>query len=241
MTVEMISEVENITKGRVVATPEYINGKKVIGIASTNIIPGLDGVAPLSKQTTFKQEELAMQEIVSPTEIMTQVTSTPDPLALNQEVPVEPVQSEVSPVSIVDPSTLAKVDTPDIVLPTFETIGSPAPEAVEQPLEQPLDIQLPEMTSDIPAQEPTAVDNQLFENTVSPVLPSTLPSDDVTIDAKRQALIDDITNYVNQKVTEYLNEIDKTNTVQQQPDLGTTVQEAIPFAIPEDNGMSLAA
>lgn len=238
MTVEMISEVDNITKGRVEATSEYLTSKKVIGIASANIIPGLDGVAPLSKQTTFKKEEPAMQEFVNPTEIMSQVTSEPDPLALNQEIPVEPVQNEVSPVAITDPSTLDKVDAPDIVLPSFETVGSPISEEI---MEQPLDIQLPEMTSDIPAQEPTVVDNQLFENIATAELPGTLPSDDASIDAKRQALIEDITNYVNQKVTEYLNELEKNNTVQEQTNIEMNSQETIPFVVPEDNGMSLAA
>lgn len=237
MTVEMISEVENIVKGRVEATSEYVTSKKVIGIASANIIPGIDGVAPLSKQTTFKKEESDIQEIINPVEMMNQIASEPDPLTLNQETPIEPVQSEVSPVSITDPSTLDKVDTPDIVLPSFETIGSP----VEEPTEQPLEIQLPEMTNDIPAQEPTAIDNQLFENTTATELPGTLPSEDITIDAKRQALIEDITNYVNQKVTEYLNEMTKDNTVQNQSELGMSVQETVPFAMSEDNGMSLAA
>lgn len=54
----MVSEIENIQKGLVVATVEDNVNKRIIGIGSSTVTPDpVTGIAPLSKQNAFTKNK----------------------------------------------------------------------------------------------------------------------------------------------------------------------------------------
>ena len=55
----MVSEIENIQKGIVVATVEDNVNKRIIGIGSSTVTPDpVTGIAPLLKQNAFTKEQV---------------------------------------------------------------------------------------------------------------------------------------------------------------------------------------
>ena len=166
----MTSELENIKKGMVVSTVQFDTAKKIIGVATTNLQPGPDGIAPLEKQGAF--QPAAPVETVD----FAQALSSAQPQA--QETIEENV---VLPVLGTE-STLKAPETSDVILENPVQVESPAGlsgfelPAIEVP-EQPetpetnepvaLDIQLPEMPTAVVADAPTTLNENLFEGSTT--------------------------------------------------------------------------
>ena len=74
----MISEIDNISKGRVEATVEYDSNKKLIGVATSNLLPGVDGLPPLAKQGAFEKVKEATSTDVSAMDALTDTLAPAD-------------------------------------------------------------------------------------------------------------------------------------------------------------------
>ena len=133
----MVSEINNLGSNAL----EVKGPLKAFGVATSNIVPGPDGVAPLSRQGAFKKEEILEDLDLQP-------AAMPAPLAQAEET---------TPISVADPSTLGEFKLPDINQPVVEE--EPLPVVEEK---QPVDIELPVMPDSILAQEPTGTNDSLF-------------------------------------------------------------------------------
>ena len=165
----MISEVENITKGLVVSTVEFDTSKKVIGVSTKNLTPDPTGIAPLGKQGAFQVE--ATETIDFTQAINSAQAQVPEPVAESIELPVlgsnventglkAPVTSDViseNPVQVENPANLTGFDIPNIETPQEETQQEVPAEPVA------IDIQMPEMPSVVVADEPSGLNESLFE------------------------------------------------------------------------------
>ena len=137
----MISEIDKLDG----ATLEVKAELKAFGGSTANITPGPDGIAPLSKQSAFKKEE-AIESID---------LNTPEPV-------LEPTEEEKIPSSVEDPSELEGFKMPEIDLPILDEAGP----VEEEPKAQ--DLEMPEMPSEILAQEPQGINETLFATSVTP-------------------------------------------------------------------------
>ena len=135
----MISEVENL-EGK---TLEVKAEMKAFGGSTANITPGPDGIAPLSKQNSFKKVE-AIESLDLNTREPEVTPSTPE--------------EETIPISVTDPSALEGFKMPEINIP----ILNETPVVEEEP--QAKDIAMPEMPNEILAQEPQGVNEGLFSS-----------------------------------------------------------------------------
>ena len=165
----MIGEIENIKKGLVVSTVEFDTSKKIIGVSTTNLIPGPTGVAPLEKQGAFQTPQVAetidFVQAINNTQVPVEEPtgqvelSVLDAPADNSELKV-PVASDVivdNPVQVENPSNLTGFDMPNI-----EAVQEEVKEEVPtEPVA--IDIQMPEMPSVVVADEPTGLNESLFE------------------------------------------------------------------------------
>ena len=164
----MTGEVENILKGSVVTTVEYDTGRRLIGVSTANLIPGPNGVAPLSKQGAFQvPEKTEVTETVDFVQAISNAQNAEDAIVETVDLPMldqqnaikEPVHSDViteNPVQVENPSAMSSFDLPKIEMPTNVTpTEEVAPVAIE--------IQMPEMTDAVVADEPTGLNEQLFE------------------------------------------------------------------------------
>lgn len=165
----MIGEIENIKKGLVVSTVEYDTSKKIIGVSTTNLIPGPTGVAPLEKQGAFQtpqvSETIDFVQAINNTQVPVEEPtgqvelSVLDAPADNSGLKV-PVASDVivdNPVQVENPSNLTGFDMPNI-----EAVQEEVKEEVPtEPVA--IDIQMPEMPSVVVADEPTGLNESLFE------------------------------------------------------------------------------
>lgn len=182
----MTSEVQNILKGSVVTTVEYDTGRRLIGVSTTNLIPGANGVAPLSKQGAFQVPEKAdALETVDFVQAISNVQGQDDAIAETVDLPMldqqpatlkEPVHSDViteNPVQVENPASMGSFDLPSIEMPTQP----------EQPVEEvtpvAMDIQMPQMTDAIVADEPTGTNDQIFEGSEQPAPTSILETNPV--------------------------------------------------------------
>ncbi len=165
----MIGEIENIKKGLVVSTVEFDTSKKIIGVSTTNLIPGPTGVAPLEKQGAFQTPQVAetidFVQAINNTQVPVEEPtgqvelSVLDAPADNSGLKV-PVASDVivdNPVQVENPSNLTGFDMPNI-----EAVQEEVKEEVPtEPVA--IDIQMPEMPSVVVADEPTGLNESLFE------------------------------------------------------------------------------
>ena len=182
----MISEVENITKGLVVSTVEFDTSKKVIGVSTKNLTPDPTGIAPLGKQGAFQVE--ATETIDFTQAINSAQAQVPEPVAESIELPVlgsnventglkAPVTSDViseNPVQVENPANLTGFDIPNIETPQEEVQQEVPAEPVA------IDIQMPEMPSVVVADEPSGLNESLFEgaeiqNAPASILEETVP------------------------------------------------------------------
>lgn len=179
----MTGEVQNILKGSVVTTVEYDTGRRLIGVSTSNLIPGANGVAPLSKQGAFQVPEKAdTLETVDFVQAISNVQGQDDTIAETVDLPMldqqpaplkEPVHSDViteNPVQVENTASMGSFDLPSIEMPTQP----------EQPVEEvtpvAMDIQMPQMTEAIVADEPTGTNDQIFEGSEQPAPTSILES-----------------------------------------------------------------
>lgn len=177
----MTGEVQNILKGSVVTTVEYDTGRRLIGVATSNLIPGANGVAPLSKQGAFQvPKKTETMETVDFVQAISNVQGQDDTIAETVDLPVldqqpstlkEPVHSDViteNPVQVENPASMGTFDLPSIEMPTQP----------EQPVEEvapvALEIQMPQMTEAVVADEPTGTNDQIFEGAEQPAPTSIL-------------------------------------------------------------------
>ncbi len=179
----MTGEVQNILKGSVVTTVEYDTGRRLIGVSTSNLIPGANGVAPLSKQGAFQVPEKAdTMETVDFVQAISNVQGQDDIIAETVDLPMldqqpaplkEPVHSDViteNPVQVENTASMGSFDLPSIEMPIQP----------EQPVEEvtpvAMDIQMPQMTEAIVADEPTGTNDQIFEGSEQPAPTSILES-----------------------------------------------------------------
>lgn len=169
----MTGEIQNILKGSVRTTVEYDTSKRLIGVATSNLIPGPTGEAPLGKQGAFQKVEA---EITAQPPMQ---DSIPAPAEVQNQVPQtelkEPSSSSViteNPVQVQDPSAMTSFEMPEIKLPSsLQPQAQPsAPQAVE--------IEMPKMTDEVVANEPVGTDENLFEENQAPSQPETAVSND---------------------------------------------------------------
>ena len=165
----MIGEIENIKKGLVVSTVEFDTSKKIIGVSTTNLIPGPTGVAPLEKQGAFQTPQVAetidFVQAINDTQVPAEEPTGQVELSV-LGAPVDnsglkvPVASDVivdNPVQVENPSNLTGFDMPNI-----EAVQEEVKEEVPtEPVA--IDIQMPEMPSVVVADEPTGLNESLFE------------------------------------------------------------------------------
>lgn len=166
----MTGEVQNILMGSIVTTVEYDTSRRLIGVSTTNLIPGPTGVAPLSKQGAFQvQEKNDTMETVDFVQALTSAQGTDDAIAETVDLPMldqqpilkEPVHSDViteNPVQVENPSAMASFDLQSIEIPT-------QPEETKEEKPVAIDVQMPEMSDAVVADEPTDLNEQLFEGT----------------------------------------------------------------------------
>lgn len=177
----MTGEVQNILKGSVVTTVEYDTGRRLIGVSTSNLIPGANGVAPLSKQGAFQVPEKSdTLETVDFVQAISNVQGQEDAIAETVDLPVldqqpatlkEPVHSDViteNPVQVENPASMGSFDLPSIEMPIQpeQPVEDAAPVAI--------DIQMPQMTDAIVADEPTGTNDQIFEGAEQPAPTSIL-------------------------------------------------------------------
>ncbi len=157
----MVSEVENLLKGTLVATEEFENSKKTIGIADSNITPDANGICPLGKQGVFTPAQTETLETFD--------AGTAPGLDGIPEAKVSDVITD-NPIEVASPEALGSVDLPTI------------PDVEEPEIEMPsLDIQMPVLDGEVLAAEPNGVDDNLF------VTDSPMPLENVDAPAEAPA------------------------------------------------------
>ena len=156
----MISEVEKLVKGRLVATDEYENTKKVIGVSNSNLTPGEDGFCLLGKQSAFKKEETPAEPEKSVEEVPTMSENVPE---VKEELPEMPSSEGEKPEEEKAPEApKAEGETPEVKdelpeMPSLEELGSPLvgedkkPEEMTAPEMPSVDTTEPAPAADIPA------------------------------------------------------------------------------------------
>ena len=173
----MISELEKVQRGLVEATVEFDTQKKVIGVATTNLLPNEKGIVPLSKQGAFQQEQVEtvdfmgaienaqqpkQEEVLEQLDLPVLTDTTVQPIGLQ-----EPVHNDVitgSPVSVESPEDLSGFKIP-------QPIEEEAPSVMEPIGPIAVDIQMPQMPQTIVANEPEEFNASIFEENL-PVMES---------------------------------------------------------------------
>lgn len=226
----MTSEVDNILKGRVEATVEFVSSKKVIGISSAHLTPKEDGVVPLSKQSAF---------IVNKEKQATQIETLDflDAPKGNVELSNEKAKGDTIPGLKTPEFTDVVVDTPlEVTSPkelsdfnvtaSSEVVEKPEPQTTIEDTIGTIDIQMPQMPDTIVAEEPKEVNEQLFEIPRNDNPINDIPNDSKEVstpDTLNESLSSDMTNkeespiaesldvddLVEQKQKELMEEIDK--------------------------------
>lgn len=193
----MISEVDKIQKGLVEATVEFNTQRKVIGVATTNLLPNENGIVPLSKQGAFQVVEQtvetldltnAMDEVQTPAveETMEQVDLPVLDETQEQTGPTlqEPVHNDVitnSPVNVENPQDLSGFTIPEPVVEEEPAIMEPVGPKIE-------DIQMPQMPETIVANEPETLDENMFESLSTPVEMQTVQTEVPTLTQSEEIL-----------------------------------------------------
>lgn len=139
----MISEMENIQKGIVVATVEDSVNKRIIGIGSTTVTPDpVTGIAPLSKQNAFTKEQ-----VESVQQAAEKVLGFEPGVAAVPAIEPTPVQDETQ--TIITPS-VAPIEQP------IHEVPNPLPEPKVNGLltEEPMKVEIPAELSSIPSSAP---------------------------------------------------------------------------------------
>lgn len=179
----MISELDKVQRGLVEATVEFDTQKKVIGVATTNLLPNEKGIVPLSKQGAFQQEEVEtvdfmgavenaqqqnQEEVLEQLDLPVLTDSSAQPVGLQ-----EPVHNDVitsSPVSVESPEDLSGFKIP-------QPIEEEAPSVMEPVGPVAVDIQMPQMPETIVANEPEEFNANIFEESLPAMEPvSNAPS-----------------------------------------------------------------
>lgn len=224
----MISEVDNILKGRVESTVEYEAAKKIIGISQANLTPGEDGVVPLAKQNAFETETIEEEVVALETlDFSSDVKPADETSSIEQSsIPglKEPELSDVAvdaPLEVTSPKELSGLN----MTASSEVIEKPqASEPVEE-VSGTIDIQMPQMPDKIVGLEPTEVDSNLFElpkqdnpsyeipSDVKEEVPATIAPVEPQLNepqkpATEQAL-NDIDTLINEKQKTFIEEMDK--------------------------------
>ncbi len=165
----MLSEVENIKRGSVVATVEFDTGRRLIGVATANLMPGPNGIAPLSKQGAFQvQEQAETTETVDLVQALTNANTVEDAIAETVDLPMldqqttaqplkEPVSSDIiteNPVQVENPSAMTTFEVPQIEIPEVPQ---------EETVPVAIDIQMPVIAETVVANEPSETNESLFE------------------------------------------------------------------------------
>lgn len=183
----MISELDKVQRGLVETTVEFDTQKKVIGVATTNLLPNEKGIVPLSKQGAFQQEQVEtidfmgaaenaqqqkQEEVLEQLDLPVLTDSSAQPVGLQEPVHIDVITS--SPVSVESPEDLSGFKIP-------QPIEEEAPSVMEPVGPVAVDIQMPQMPETIVANEPEEFNANIFEeslpametvnNTPSPVNP----------------------------------------------------------------------
>ena len=168
----MTSEMEKILKGKVVSTAEYESSKKTIGVSTKNLIANENGIVPLGKQGAFEQvETIDFADAISgvqnqPADIIEETLDLPilddSPLENNIDVQKTTEILEEKPIQVENPNRLSEFQIPNIEATEIN-------EKQEEIEKKPLDIELPTMPEAIVADEPSVLDNNLFEQDNKPL------------------------------------------------------------------------
>lgn len=176
----MVSEIDNLLKGQVVATAEYSNSRKIIGVSNEHITEDpTTGYCPLGKQGAFIKEESALETFDAVVKASDAVEETLDfsaapagPAPISLEPAAAPQASEapkfvlpeatVSDIAVGNPVEVAPVDTLQTMILDKPVEDEPAPVVEPEKEEVPTELSLPEMSSEVIASAPTGIDEGLF-------------------------------------------------------------------------------
>ncbi len=139
----MVSEIENIQKGIVVATVEDNANKRIIGIGSSTVTPDpVTGIAPLSKQNAFVKEQVESVQQAAEKVLGFEPGVSAVPA-------IEPMPEQVNPQTTTIPSA-APIQQP------IQTAASPLPEPKVNDLitEEPMKVDIPAELGSIPSTKP---------------------------------------------------------------------------------------
>lgn len=185
----MQSELENLKNGVVVETPDYRDGKRIIGIVESTVKSVNGNIPPLSKQNAFtvvekptvqndvlqptmeNQAEPSLETVtmgVVPNSFQSSNNDLEKGMTLNgsSEIPVMESQLE-SPIQTSNPSVLESLvgDVTNIGKQAVEGISNKL-ETVETSTSLQSDfsesVELPKIDEPVIAQEPNELDNSLF-------------------------------------------------------------------------------
>lgn len=139
----MVSEIENIQKGLVVATVEDNVNKRIIGIGSSTVTPDpVTGIAPLSKQNAFTKEQVESVQQAAEKVLGFEPGVSAVPA-------IEPAPEQVNPQTNMMPS-IAPIEQ------SIQTAASPLPEPKVNDLitEEPMKVDIPAELGSIPSTKP---------------------------------------------------------------------------------------
>lgn len=185
----MQSELENLKNGVIVETPDYRDGKRIIGIVESTVKSVNGNIPPLSKQNAFtvvekptvqndvlqptmeNQAEPSLETVtmgVAPNSFQSSNNDLEKGMTLNgsSEIPVMENQLE-SPIQTSNPSVL------ESLVGDVTNIGKQAVEGISNKLEAVAastslqsdfseNVELPKIDEPVIAQEPNELDNSLF-------------------------------------------------------------------------------
>lgn len=199
----MTSEVDNLLKGNVISTADYDTYRKLIGVAQENLNPNVSGIVPLAKQNAFVQ---AAAEVKTEQPVLPQQEQTPAlknqtvTEEINKEQAQEPVLEPMleNPVAVENTSSLSTLTEPKQEAATVQ----PEPEK-KAPI---LDLQMPQIPSEVVGMEPEKTNETLFAETQSEKNPELNSNDNKLNDENKT----DIDKTIEELRTKLKDEIDRT-------------------------------
>lgn len=189
---EMEGQLEKLLQGQVVATADYTNARKAIGVSDEHL---QGDPCPLGKQGAFKKAETietfdvvgekSAEGVTETLDFTAGPASTPEPtsnITLGPSPEPTPVAEPAGPKFILPEAPVSDIATGNPVevepLDALQTMIPDKPaEVVTEPVveEVPTEMVLPTMDNQVVAEAPTAIDENLFVN--APGTPEPTPTE----------------------------------------------------------------
>jgi hypothetical protein len=190
---ELTSELEEVLKGKVVSTVDYTNNKKVIGISETTLTPTANGPAPLSKQGAFEAKVQELDTLASAAEKVLGYDSNNAVPILDPMAPQQGTEKRdfIIPEPQADDNVLSVapvfLDNEGARLATLEEEKEKETKVPEEPLTPSFDVSFnpndlpPVIGEGVIAAEPAGVNENLFSQAPSDVVPQVVAPSDIDV------------------------------------------------------------